>query len=439
MRAFRWIAVALFVASTASCVTKNGSGPALPQQGNLANGASQNGATLATGFETEQRWGPLSRNDWEPTVAADPSSSWVYQMTTPQRPNYLLFRSSPDGGVTWNRSREVCRRGMNPNWQYDPQVAVAPDGTVDVVCLDTFNPGVVFTQSHDRGKTFSTSVRLDGVRSYSDKPTLVVSPNAKDVYVAFNDRFRLLVAASHDGGATWQPAVNATKRKLWYYSFSGTVTPNGSVWFAVDGEAGKNQTGAGYIAVVTSADGGSTWRTIDLGRTHEGEPCKTKFCYPDFYTGEAAVASDSSGALVFAYASNKLRQGPNSLYVRRSSDGTQWSAPIAMATAGNSTSPALASGPSAGDFRLVWQDNRNGAYAWNTWYSRSTDGGATWSADLRLSDRGSGAKYKNRNGYDWPFGDYLGLAVDSAGVNYVVWGEGSGVYVPGGTWFTRGE
>ena len=434
MKVLRWVAVALFVAGASSCIQRNGPVAGLPQQANRPNAAPR-----VNGFDTERRWGPSNRDDWEPTVAADPSSSWVYQMTTPQRPHYLLFRSSSDGGSTWNPSRKICRRSINPNWQYDPQVAVARDGTVDVVCLDMFNPGVVFTQSHDHGKTFSSSVRLDGSRSYSDKPTLVVSPSGSDVYVAFNDRFRLLVAASHDGGATWQPAVVATSRNLWYYSYSGTVAPNGSIWFAVDGEAGKNQTGAGYIALVTSSDGGATWRTIELAQTHEGEPCNTKFCYADFYTGEAAVASDSSGALVFAYAANAFRQGPNSLYVRRSSDGRHWSEPTAVATVGNSTSPALASGPSAGDFRLVWQDNRYGAVAWNTWYSRSTDGGATWSAGLRLSNRGSGAKYKNRNGYDWPFGDYLGLSVDSAGVNHVVWGEGAGVYVPGGTWFTRGE
>ena len=32
------------------------------------------------GWTSEQRWSP--RNDWEPNTAADPSSSWLYQMTT---------------------------------------------------------------------------------------------------------------------------------------------------------------------------------------------------------------------------------------------------------------------------------------------------------------------------------------------------------------------
>jgi hypothetical protein len=29
------------------------------------------------GWTSEQRWGP--RDDWEPNIAADPSSSWLYR------------------------------------------------------------------------------------------------------------------------------------------------------------------------------------------------------------------------------------------------------------------------------------------------------------------------------------------------------------------------
>jgi hypothetical protein len=42
-------------------------------------------------------------------------------------------------------------------------------------------------------------------------------------------------------------------------------------------------------------------------------------------------------------------------------------------------------------------------------------------------------------GYRFPYGDYLGIAVDDAGSNYVIWGEGDSYEGPGGTWYTRGE
>ncbi len=401
----------------------------------LASSVPQNTLTSAH-FEGEHRWGDRSDYRWEPFVAADPSSSWVYQITTDQRPNYLLFRASPDGGRSWLAARHICRRGTRVPWQFDPQIAVTKKGVVYAVCLDGFKPGVVFTRSRDHGHTWTPDIRLDNPLGYSDKPTLVAS-SEKDVYVAFNSYYALYVASSHDGGVTWQTPVKATTKHRWYYSYSGAAAPDGSVWFAVDGETGPNQTGDGHIALVTSADRGATWRTIPFAVTHEGAPCKRHNCYPDFYTGQDAVAVDRTGAFVFIFAKNDTKQGSNALYASRSSDGARWSAPLAINTLGNNTSPAIAAGPAAGDFRLVWQDNRNGANAWNTWFAKSVDGGATWSKPVRLSGRTSGEPYKGKAGYDFPFGDYLGLAVDSHGVDDVIWGEGAAIYHPGSTWWTR--
>jgi len=423
---------ALGVLALAACEQFRNVAPVAPP-----DAIEQRGA-LTSGFQPEQRWGALRYTRWEPVVAADPSSRWVYQMTTEQHPDRLLFRRSNDGGRTWRGSRRICRYAARVPFQYDPQLAVAGDGTVDAVCLDGFRPGVVFSQSHDRGRSWSLPVRLDGSLRYSDKPTLALAPSGRDVYVAFNVRYALYVAASHDGGATWQAAVRATTRRLWYYSLGGTIAPDGSVWFAVDGEAGYDQTGDGHVELVTSADGGGSWRAIPFVVSREGAPCNGKNCYPDFFTAQDAVAADSAGTYVFVYAQNRVPQGANQLFVTHSRDGKTWSAPQTIASKGNSTSPAIVAGPQAGDFRLVWQDNRFGPKSWNTWYVQSSDGGATWSAPVRLSDAVSGAPYKNAWGYAFPFGDYLGLSVDSQGCNHVIWGEGAGVYYPGGTWWTRG-
>jgi len=106
----------------------------------------------------------------------------------------------------------------------------------------------------------------------------------------------------------------------------------------------------------------------------------------------------------------------------------------------NNGFPALVAGSTAGDFRLVFQDDRNGSTnAWNTWYRKTSNGGATWTAALRISDLGSGAPYKTASGYNFPYGDYLELAVDSAGQNHIIWGEGLSYTGPGGTWYTRGQ
>ena len=95
----------------------------------------------------------------------------------------------------------------------------------------------------------------------------------------------------------------------------------------------------------------------------------------------------------------------------------------------------------ADDFRVVWQGNNDGQTdAWNTWYRRTTDGGRTWSEPLRLSDTATTpAPYHSADGYRFPYGDYLELAVDGEGVNHVIWGEGLSYIGPGGSWSTSGR
>jgi hypothetical protein len=395
-------------------------------------------------FESEQLWGTTNDINWEPTIAADPASSWIYQLTSDQKSLHILFRSSSDGGNSWNPARVVCDQHVKKYWQYDPQIAVASNGAIYVSCLNKFNPGVVFTKSEDHGATWTAPVAVDGGISYSDKPLLAISSSGADVYIAFNVADSLYVVSSHDSGKTFARKVKVNTEKLWYYPYSGAVGPDGAVYYAVDGESSSRddpdqQVGFGRLELVRSADGGKTWTTTYFATTQEGQPCKGPNCYPDFYTGEDAIAVDASGAGAFVYARNEVRHGPNELFVSTSPDGVDWSEPVLFNALGNNTSPALAAGPAPGDFRLAWQDNRNGLHAWNTWYSSSTDGGQTWSTAVRLSDKGSGARYKTPAGYYFPFGDYFGLAVNSEGRNFVIWGEGIGVYTRGGTWFTRGE
>ena len=107
----------------------------------------------------------------------------------------------------------------------------------------------------------------------------------------------------------------------------------------------------------------------------------------------------------------------------------------------NNAFPSVAAHPTvAGDFRVVWQDDRQQSQTgWNTWYRRTTNGGTSFSTDIRVSDLTSGAPYKNANGYAFPYGDYLDLSVGPDGVNQVTWGEGASYTGPGGCWTAHGQ
>jgi len=82
-------------------------------------------------------------------------------------------------------------------------------------------------------------------------------------------------------------------------------------------------------------------------------------------------------------------------------------------------------------------DTRRGY--WNTYYRSSTNGGATWSREIRLSTYRSGYPYIHPSGFNFPFGDYFGIAIDGDAQTHAVWGEGWSFDSPGSIWYANGR
>jgi hypothetical protein len=76
---------------------------------------------------------------------------------------------------------------------------------------------------------------------------------------------------------------------------------------------------------------------------------------------------------------------------------------------------------------------------WNTFYRSSTNGGATWSAEARISSYVAGYRYVRANGFTFPFGDYFGIGIDNQGRTQAVWGEGLNFRSPGSIWYSNGR
>jgi len=424
-----------------------------------------------SGFASEQSAGtPFKhQSNWEPTVATDPSHpELVYQLITginahqcaPRCPGTsVLFRASTDGGTTWGPERFVCGLACKGvGWQFDPQVKVATDtnagcgcGTIYVVFMNTYDPGAVLFKSHNRGSTWQGPITMNGPLSYMDKPVLVISSTGRDVYVAFNGKLASYVVASHrfgDPGTFLPPKRVNGDDNLWWYPDGGAIAPDGAVYFSENGETGS-QLNVGHLdgpAVVgvfrcTPSRTASCWdpTLTSFGTSAAPPPCSVFQCYPDYYDATPSVAVDSAGHIVVAYTFSSVPKGPKALNVVSSNDGVTWSAPLLINAKGDSNVPQIAAGPSAGDFRLAWQDDRTGAF--NTWYAASSNGGSSWSKQVRLSNLASGAPYKSSAGYTFTDGDYFGLAVSSAGVTYAIWGEadGSSIYCCGDVWYTKGS
>jgi hypothetical protein len=413
-------------------------------------------ATAATaghgGWTAEQRWGP--HDDWEPNIAADPSSSWLYQMTTRYGgpsvcrrhvAHCIRFRSSPDQGRTWHNSvvmnRWMCPPGKacrSAAWQNDPVLAVSASGVIYAAWMNNWD--VVFMRSADHGRTwtgFHDFRRALGA-SFTDKPWIAISPDGKDAYVAFNQSDSY-VSASHDYGRSWAKPVQTNTGGRYWFAEGGAVAPDGHVYFAESAEH-QNDKGSVRLAVISSANDGASWTTTYVARSQQQPPCPVADCPDDFYGAQISLAVDRAGTILAAYVANAAAGAPMRLYAITSGNGVSWSTPADLGARGTRVGadfPKVASGSRPGHFAVAWEDDRNGAKAWNVWYRATANRGLSWSPVGRVSDRGSGAPYKTPAGFRFPYGDYFGMTVGSHGTRYLAWSEGNSYDGPGSTWWAR--
>ena len=401
------------------------------------------------GWTSEQRWS--AKNDWEPNIAAAPGSRWLYQMTTqyggpsvcrPHMGHCIVFRSSANQGRTWHRSFVMNRWRCPPAkpctraaWQNDPVLAVSAPGVIYAAWMNQWD--VVFAKSADHGRVWTDfhDFRRALGSSFTDKPWIAISPGGKDVYVAFN-RSNSYISASHDYGRTWSAPVRTNTDARYWFAEAGAVAPDGHVYFAESAEH-QNAKGTIRLAVLSSATSGRSWMTTFVARSQQQPLCPVKDCPNDFYGAQIALAIDRAGTILAAYVANSSPKAPMRLYAITSANGVSWSAPAVLAAHGTKVGadfPKVAAGPRPGAFGVAWEDDGNGGREWNVWYRSTTNLGRSWSQVVRVSGRGSGAHYKTRAGFRFPYGDYFGMTVDSRGTSYLTWSEGNSYDGPGNTW-----
>ena len=412
-------------------------------------------AVATPGWAGEQPFEAAAPDDWEPAIAADPASAFVYALVTrygagkPCPGNcpdpWIALRISSDGGATWGASKALC--ACKGSGQFDPIIEVVPsNGNVYAAYMSGFN--VMFVKSTNHGVTWSAPVKTYGTVSWNDKPVIATSDSGQHVYISFNgptggDPY---AAVSHDSGATWTQTKLVDSNR-YYFAFDADVAPNGTVYFAESailygGGGNKGTTPSGTIDehVFVSRDNGATWEDHVVTSVQPGLVCIALGCPPDFYLGHAALSVDGSNNVVLLYDGATTAGGLQTIASRRSTDGgATWSAATVLSPASEeATSPAVESRAS-GDVRGWWMQTSGSGNPdqWNVWYSSSTNGGSSWTAAVKLSDAAGGAAYKTANGFLEIYGDYGEIAITNTGKTVAIWGEGLSYTGPGGVWYNR--
>jgi len=411
-------------------------------------------ALAVPGFWPQVRLGYQNGDQWEPAMATD-THGHVYVLY----PQYgaapdcsactaptMALTISDDNGQSWQPSKVLL---PFPTGQYDPQIVVDPidHQTVYASWMQNEKRDVVVARSLDFGRNWSFSFAERGQED-TDKPVLAV--RGADVYVGFNHEEEFIVAASHDAGQTFS-LVNVNRNAEAGSSLAGgaTVDPSGNVYFGWTAYARHDmQTQPVSVYLSRSTDGGRTWATLLLDQSSAPPECEAQSCETGFLGPQIALASDAAGGLYALWNSGSQNGGPERIYFSSSTTGgATWSerANVSLAAPGvEHAFPAIVAGAS-GDVRIAWMDTREREAGrvshalWNTYYRSSTNGGATWSPEARLSSSTAGYDYILANGFRFPFGDYFSLAIDSEGATQAVWVEGNNYRYPGSIWYTRGR
>ncbi len=318
-------------------------------------------ATLYSGAEVEPS---LARNPANPNHMI---ASWQQDRWSNGGAQGLAGAVTFDGGKSWLNTQAIFSRcsGGNAanagNYERasDPWVGIAPDGAAYQMALGL------------SGESFATS-----------------SVSA------------MLVAKSADGGRTWaapQTLVRDASAAIFHDKNALTADPTNPAYvYAVWGRLAANGHGPAWFSRTT--DGGLTWES-SRSIYDPGSPSQT--------LGNQIVVMPNGDLVNMFFEIIRGTTVPGTLsqqvrVIRSTDKGANWSAPITVAQylgvgtidpitrdpVRDATGvPSIAVGADGG-LHVVWQDARFGRGDYDgIAYSRSGDGGITWSAPAAVNAR----------------------------------------------------
>jgi hypothetical protein len=344
---------------------------------------------------------PSGRAQWLPEIVVDPSDRLHLIGTALDARNdragapqlNAAYYASFDGGKTWS---EFLDTHSTPPWKANTTtVAIGSAGeTYLFVGLQSSPwPQMFCGLSPDGGVTEPT---WNDVHASGIEPDAAVDrtsgTHAGSVYVASvsyyfseGDYFDVDVSASADGGQTWSHAAVDDVGADRVHGPSLAVDASGVVHVAFF------DSGLGAIFSDSSSDGGATWGTdVPVASVQP-------FDIPHLRSGVIPVprlAVDTSGGpfdgtLYVAWAQNGGSTGPDVVVARSTDHGATWSTPIPASDVTNNSqfTPAIDVDEN-GNVNVGFYDCRDdaGNRRVNLYVSRSSDGGATFQPNVKLSD-----------------------------------------------------
>ena len=319
----------------------------------------------------------------------------------------VFFSGSTDGGDSFSTPMDISPGSGSAG---KPRIAVDGSGNINVVWIERTFPGfdVFFSRSIDAGMSFSLpiNVSVSGAASFSAEPRLAVD-GIGTIYVIWTDfpvaDADIIFSHSTDGGGTFSVPKNIS---------------------ATAGNAARPR-----LAVDDSGNINVVWEDLTPGNR---EILFSRFTATGAFVPPInisntpglsvlpVVALDTSGNVNVIWGESEILNfalQPADIFYTRSTDGTTFSSPTNISNnSGDSSAEVFRGGDRLavdgdGNINVVWDDFTLGNQ--DVLFSRSTDGGMTFSSAIPISDNmtdSSGAR----------------LALNGSGDVYVVWTECTG-------------
>jgi hypothetical protein len=269
----------------------------------------------------------------------------------------------------WQQDVRLTNDPANSVTSYNNARNVAASANVVHIVWNDIRDGnmeIYYKRSTDAGVSWGVDTRLTNNSSVSRNPSVTVSGAV--VHVLWEDNrdgnFEIYYKCSTDGGVNWGTDTRLTSNSA--NSWNPSVSVNGS---AVHILWEDNRDGNYEIYYKQSTDGGVNWG-IDTRITSSN--------------GVSEFPSVSVSGLLVHVAWFDMRDGNDEIYYKRSTDGgVSWGADIRL-TNNSAISMYPCISVSGSVVLIAWHDKRDGNF--EIYYKRSTDDGLSWGLDTQLTD-----------------------------------------------------
>ncbi|GBC75084.1 hypothetical protein HRbin06_00397 [archaeon HR06] len=422
----------------------------------------------------------------EPSIAVNPldKDNIVIGAIDYQYLNMVAYVSI-DGGITWEGPK-VMKPLQRDEFTSDPVVAFTRNGSVyysyltirtEPVFVSNLvffaeTSGVAVAISKDGGFNWSDPLlavngdaTVEGrelgksqiIIRFLDKPWLAIgpapdNPNRDNIYITYTEfllkyptlpefpyvaaptiEVSIKLVASYDYGKSWTRPVTVSPVYSYLYGFFNVPIVQGSMP-AVDN---KGKLYVGYYdslsdgpfyglfspMITWSNDGGKTFsRPVRVATMGELDFVIWPTLFRAWSSSFAYIATGPEGEVYYVFAANPPGPDPSDIYFSRSLDGGRsWSLPKKVNDDMSSNGqffPFIAV-DEKGIIHIAWGDKRDDPSdtRYHIYYTRSTDKGETFEINSRVSDFPSNPM---QSGIPEFIGDYFGLAARGGEV-YVVW------------------